>query len=269
MCKLAYRMLAVFIILCVSVLASCAAPTLTPEPTPTPLPPTPTPSDVIIVHYHERPPYMSSTTTGVQGITADPAAQAFKQAGIRFEWQQTPAKRQTQIIQENTGLDCGLGWFKNPEREKYARFSLPLYQDKPMIALARADNTALKSGGTVEETLKNPDVVLLVKEGYSYGVFLDEKIAALKPRQTSTTAENVNMLQMIYNQRADYFFIAPEEADLLFEAAGLAASDFKRVEFSDMPIGSKRHLMCSMKVDPAIIERLNVALQQIVGIPAD
>jgi polar amino acid transport system substrate-binding protein len=260
------KKLMVYLALLVGVLGlgACAGATPTAVPLPTAVPNTPTPSNIITIHYHERVPYMSRTGNGVVGLTASPATIAFEQAGIPFQWQLTPSNRQLEIVQENSGRDCMLGWFKNPEREQFAKFTLPLYQDRPMVALARAGNSEIASGGTLEATLSNTALMLLVKSGYSYGPFLDGQIAELAQSKNETTIENVNMVQMIERQRADYLFIAPEEVEPLVALAELSMDEFALIEFSDMPLGNKRYLMCSRQVEDALIEQINRAIEQFV-----
>jgi hypothetical protein len=230
-----------------------------PAPTETTAP-ADTGSDVITLHYHERVPYMETTDTGVSGLTATPATIAFEQSGVAFQWALTPTNRQLEIAQANTGRDCFLGWFKNPDRELFARFTLPLYQDRPMAALALATNENVGSGRTVEESLTDATITLLVKDGYSYGTFLDGKIAEYNPIRETTTVENIDMLEMLHAERADYFFIAPEEAEALIAASTFPAEDFKLIEFSDMPPGNYRYIMCSFQVEEAEIEQLNAAI---------
>ena len=216
----------------------------------------------VVVHYHERIPYAHSTGNSVEGLTATPADSAFKKSRVPFEWKNTPSKRQMVIIEENNGCDCAIGWFKNPDREKFAGFTRPLYQDKPQIALARADNAKLHNGMTVDSVLSNPKFILGIKDGYSYGSFLDGKILQHKPVTDGTTGENINMLNKIHAGRFDYFFIAPEEAESLIESSGLPKQDFQYVIFSDMPDGEKRYIMCSRKVRNEIIEKLNSAISE-------
>ena len=217
---------------------------------------------VISIHYHERAPYQETTDAGVKGLTGTPVTLVFQKAGISFEWVKTPSKRQLKIIKDNYGCDCSVGWFKNPEREKFARYTYCIYQDKPQIALARADNRRLKSGVRVASALSNRELTLEVKDGYSYGSFLDAKIARHKPKIDRTTSENTYMLKKIYEKRADYFFIAPEEADSLIEASGFVREDFKYIIFSDMPEGEKRYIICSQEVKDEIIEKLNKAITE-------
>lgn len=215
----------------------------------------------IILHYNERVPYLVTTTKGVEGLTATPAQQAFKKAGVPFKWNITPSIRQMNLVQENRGCDCLVGWFKTPEREQFAKYTLPIYQDQPQIAIARSDNTALHSGMRVDDLLSNPKLIMGAKDGYSYGDFLDEKIARYKPNIDKTTAENIQMLMKIHGRRNDYFFIAPEEADSLIASSGFPKEDFQYVTFSNMPLGESRYILCSQQVSDAVIEQLNAVIK--------
>lgn len=217
---------------------------------------------LIMLHYHERVPYVMTTENGVEGLTATPTAAAFKKSGIPFQWKNTPPKRQMKVIENNEGCDCAVGWFKNPEREKFAQFTHYIYQDKPQIALARADNENLQNGVNVDSVLSNTKLILGVKDGYSYGSFLDAKIVQHKPVTDSTSTENINMLKKIHAGRGDYFFIAPEEAEELIESSGLAKKNFKYITFSDMPEGEKRYIMCSQKVADEVIEKFNTSITE-------
>lgn len=248
----------------------------TPTAAPTAVPPTPTtvvapPSaseaelcTTIEVIYHERPPYVITVDEGITGLSGSPTKFAFDQLGLPVTWSLTPTNRQLIILQENSGCYCSPGWFKNPDREKFARYSDPIYQDQPQIAITYADNPILQSGMTVEEALTNPDLTLGVKDGYSYGAFLDAKIAEFQPKKDVTTAENVNMLEKVHKKYNDYFFMAPEEADGLIALSTLPAADFRYVTFSDMPDGENRYIICSMRVQPEILTKLNEALASYV-----
>jgi ABC-type amino acid transport substrate-binding protein len=249
-------------------LVSCSqnsptAPQSTAMPTP------PEKDNVITVHYNERPPYLVTTDSGVTGLTGDPVTIAFEKGVVPYRWQQTPTKRQIYILQQNTGQDCVIAWFKNAERESFAKFSLPVYQDEPQIALARADNESIPLNGTIEEFFKNPSLTLLVKDGYSYGDFIDQKIEAYQPNRLVTTNENNGMLKMIHAGHADYMFIAPEEADGLIKASEFYARDFKKIHFTDILSGENRYILCSMQVDDSIIEQLNAAIRQYVDLAAE
>ena len=219
------------------------------------------PADRIILHYHERKPYYFTTDDGVKGLLAEKAAAAFNRSGVSFRWEKTPPSRQLEIIRENQDMACALGWFKNPERERFAKYSEFVYQDKPTLALARADNERMPDKLSLDQLFSDRGLRLLRKDGYSYGKFIDEKIVKYKPREVLTTADNLNMLKMIHSLRADYFFIAHEEAEQLITESAFELSDFKYIHFSNMPEGNKRYIICARNVPEAIIDKLNHAIR--------
>ena len=232
-----------------------AAPASEPLPAITPV------DDAIVVYYHERRPYYVTTPNQVHGLIADRVNWVFKDAGVPFVWRKTPAKRQLEIIRNNEKRVCAVGWFKTPERDAYGNFTLPIYMDKPTMAIARADNDQICSGDPLARTLSNRRLRLLRKDGYSYGRFIDDGIQEYAPREIVTTAENLSMVKMIHTHRADYFFISKEEAEDLILSSDLPRKDFKVVRFSDMPQGNKRYLICSRKIEEMTLLRLNRAIK--------
>ncbi len=214
----------------------------------------------LTVYYNERPPYaVSGAGDQVEGLTATPAARALAAAGVPFRWVKLPSNRQILSIKDNRAPECALGWFRNPEREQFARFSKPLYQDRPTVALSHQGLEP--PGRRLAELLSQPGVTVLVKERFSYGPYVDGLLAQLRPTVTATTVENAQMVQMVARRRADLMFAAEEEASVLIEQAGPEdARQLKVLHFADMPEGEKRHLMCSRAVPEELMQRLNAAI---------
>lgn len=216
--------------------------------------------DAVTLLYNERPPYIVRQPDGsAAGLTATIAANAFKAAGIPVRWREVPSNRQIVLIQENLGNDCAIGWFKNAEREKFAKFTMPLYRDMPTVLLANRD-FAVPPRATLRTLLARDDVRVLVKDRYSYGRYIDDLLAALKPHLVITSNENTGMVAMIKARRADFMFVAEEEANYLVSQAGAQPGDFKLVRTSDMPQGELRHLMCSKRVGDDVLARINAAI---------
>lgn len=212
----------------------------------------------ITLHYNERPPYLVPQPDGsASGLTGTPAADAFKKAKIAVSWQKTPTSRQLVVIQEGAGQDCAIGWFKNPEREKFAKFTKAIYQDKPMVAIANT-KVNVKDGGKFEDALKQQS--LLVKDKFSYGADLDAMIARVKPATTVTTGESAQMVQMVNAGRVDMMLASKEEAEYYVKSSGLADNAVKVLSFPDMPQGGKRYIMCSKAVSDEVMGRLNAAI---------
>jgi len=220
------------------------------------------PASTVTLHYIQRPPYIARSSGGLSGLTGLPSAMAFKNANVPFELKETPFARQLLIIERNSGRDCMIGMFKKPDREQFAKFSKPVYQDKPQIILTAAPNAERFAGmNSLVDLFNARDLVLLVRYGFSYGLTLDAMINQYQPTQSVTTDENLLMLKTIKLRKDAYMFLAPEEADAAIVAAGFGESQFKRISFADMPAGEHRHLMCSKNVPDEVISKLNSAIK--------
>lgn len=212
----------------------------------------------LTLHYQERPPYSATRTDGqVSGLVAEPAARALQAAGIVFAWARTPNQRQLALIQgEATGLHCGVGWFRNADREALGRFSASLYRDSPLAALMRASAWREPSANATT-LLATPGLRLLVKDGYSYGPRLDALIAAAAHPPLRTSVDPVQMARMLASDRADWMPVAPEEAAMLM-APGL-----RLIPLADEPQGQTRHLYCNRAVPAEWMARIDRAIASI------
>lgn len=222
------------------------------------------PGDKIEIMYYERTPYMISDDQGnISGLTASVVDYAFKKANIPFEWINIPAQRQLVLIKKNKSKIGGLGWFKNPERELFSNFSIPLYQDKQIQILARKDNFIVSNQKTLDTLFSNKSLALATKSSYSYGNYIDNKIATLQPHMyVLAGGDTTNLLKMINSKRADYIFISQEEATLAIINAGFSTRDFQLLTLKDIPVGEKRYLMFSNQVDITTITTINRYIEE-------
>lgn len=216
---------------------------------------------VVTLHYHPRPPYVLVQEGVLSGLTGSVAVAAFKASGVPFVIKETPATRQLKVVKDNEGPDCAIGWFKNAEREAFAKFTKPIYQDEPQIVLTAADNAKIKASDTIESVLANPGLHLLVKNSYSYGKALDALIEKYQPRRQTVSVENIQMFKMVQAQRADYLFTAPEEAAVTIPMASLRQSQFNLIKLAHMPKGEFRYILCSQQVPDETVARLNAAIR--------
>jgi polar amino acid transport system substrate-binding protein len=215
----------------------------------------------VTLHFNERPPYMVPAADGsASGLSATPARQAFAAAGIAVRWAQTPTTRQLAVIRDNEGLDCAIGWFRKPDRETFAKFSKPIYRDRPTVVLA---NSAFVPERRLADLLRRSGVRVLVKDNFSYGAMIDTLLAEKRASVLGTSAENQQMVRMVAERRVDMMFAAEEEAQHLLSQAGIAPQALQVLRFDDVPSGERRHLMCSKRVPDALIERLNAAIPAI------
>lgn len=217
-------------------------------------------SSPIILAYHERPPYYTTDDAhSLTGLLGKPALAAFRHSGLDFTVQHMPSSRQLNSIRSNTERICAVGWFKTPERERYARFTKPLYQDLPTSVLTRADIDFPQTQPTLQQLLALTDLTLLLKSGYSYGQYIDQGLQHSTPNIITTTGSTDRMLEMIATGRADYFFLAAEEAEAAI-AASNSPEAYRVLTLIDIPQGNRRYIICSRQVAPHEISRLNQAI---------
>jgi polar amino acid transport system substrate-binding protein len=215
---------------------------------------------VVNLHYQDRPPYSVVAPDGsVRGSLAEPAARAFTRAGIAFAWVRTPGQRQLALIQSGDGPDCGIGWFRNAEREALGRFTRAIYQDQPFMGLARRDAPAF-GNRPVAVLLGDAAQPLLVKDGYSYGPALDALIALNPSHVRRTAADSTQMVRMIDAARAGWMIVAPEEAGALLAVLPGATERLRLMPLPDVPAGPTRHVYCNRSLPDAMIERLDRAI---------
>lgn len=219
---------------------------------------------VLTLHYQERAPYSVHEADGrVGGLVATPATRALERAGIAFTWQRTPAQRQLALIQQGDGLHCGVGWFRTPEREALGRFSAPLYRDQPFVALtAPAALLPLDAAGATRATdlLSQMAARLIVKEGYSYGPYLDALIARAPAPVLRTSAEVDAIARIVAAGRADWMIASAEEVPVLLAALRGTLPAPRVVRLVDVPAGPARHLYCNRAVPAEWLVRVDRVL---------
>lgn len=217
-------------------------------------------AQTLTLHYQDRPPYSSAdVSSAVTGLVATPAEQALRRAGIAYAWALTPSQRQLVLIQQGEGLHCGLGWFRNAERAALGKFSAPLYRDEPFAAIARAGVLA-ESPLAARDALAAASGSLLLKDGYSYGGYLDGLVAAALVAPMRTPVEPQQMLRMLAAGRAGWMIATPEEATVMLAALGPEAAGLRLRRFTDVPPGQTRHLYCNRAVPDDWLARIDRAL---------
>lgn len=219
----------------------------------------------IRLHFHERPPFYISAKGKLAGIVGQIAHDTFDRANIEYVLLPTPAMRQLIIIKGNNDHSCGVGWFKNQERIEIAKFTRAIYKDTPTIVVTRKNHPYLKEKPTIDDLFKNKSLLLLIKNGYSYGKTLDEKIKLKQPKTREVSQNTFSMFQMLTSMRADYMFITREEYDSVVKNSQFIDSQFFHYAPTDSPPGECRYIICSRQVPDSVIEKLNQEIPKIGG----
>lgn len=174
-----------------------------------------------------------------------------------------PPKRILAEIEDNRHVACSVGWFKTPEREKSARFTLPVYQDRPIaVLITRLNKARFENLTTLEELFSDRSLKLGVISSFSYGDYIDKLIEDFSPETERVTADQSHLIKMLYAGRIKYMLIAPEEMEALVNSANLSTDLFDTVSLSDVPSGNIRYIMCSRCVGQDLIRRINLSIKK-------
>lgn len=223
---------------------------------------------VLAVHYLDKPPYYFTQGSIAAGFLNERTRRILEQAGLKGEFFQTPAKRILSYLQNNRTPLCSPGWYRNPERETFVRFSLPIHQDPPHIILARPEAAPkIRALGSLQNLLNANGLLLLLADGYSYGSQLDARIAQMKVPPQRYTVRELQLAQMVKAGRGDYLFfdrITLQDPQTQREITQLGLIS---IDFPDLPPGEKRYLICSRQVPLATMEKINQAIRRLPETP--
>jgi polar amino acid transport system substrate-binding protein len=219
----------------------------------------------VTVLYRDKPPYSYTKDGKPAGFLIERTADVFRRAHVEATFQEMPVKRITRDIRVNASAICSPTWYKLPERAAYARFSLPIHQDKPHLVLVGAHvYQQVHTVKTLRELFANPRLRLGKVSGVSYGAELDALISTAAQTALDTTVTPLGMAKMIKRRRADYMLIDEEDYNFLTQQNAVDAEDVKPMRFPDMPPGLLRYIMCSKSVSPETMARLNKAIAQVI-----
>jgi polar amino acid transport system substrate-binding protein len=211
------------------------------------------------LYFEQRPPYQMRQGDGVGGPTAARAALAFKNAAIPFVWQESTMSRQMHMLRENQVAMCAIGWFKNGERLSYAKFTRPIYRDRSIVALVRAEFAGI-GGRSLDEALATPGLRVLVRGKYTYGEAIDKALRRVKPLTISSPHPHLLLAEQLTRQRADLIFAAEEEAEVMLAHTTAMGGSLQIVRFAEPVPGEQRHIACTRRVSDETIARLNSAI---------
>ena len=220
----------------------------------------------LMLLYRDKPPYSYTEDRQPKGLLIDQSRAVLSAAGIAVQMEEAPLKRIQLELQANERPLCSPGWYKLPERELYARFSLPMSQDLPHVVLVgpRAA-AAVRAHRSLASLLADSTLRMAVVDGISYGSELDALIRQQTPAPLRATVTPVQLTRMLGAGRADYMFMDREDY-LWLTRHGEVSKKLGALSFPDMPAGLQRHMMCSRKTPEATLQAIDAAIRAL-GMP--
>ncbi len=213
------------------------------------------------VSYLERPPYYWTENGQPKGFLLELTKRILEQAGVPATYVPLPPNRILEELRQNQSPTCSIGWFKNPERETFANFSLPSYRGDPMVVLTtRALAEKIDQHDTLADIFWDKSLVMARMASFSYGSYVDSLLQSIPVRSVIIPTTNDVLPKLLLSQRASYMLVAPEEIPNLLRSAQVDASEFVALHVKDIPSGTPRYLIFSKNVPQNMIEDINAAI---------
>jgi uncharacterized protein (TIGR02285 family) len=212
------------------------------------------------VFYIEKPPYYFSQDGQPRGFLLERSMAILQAAGVAYRLESRPNKRIQYELQQGKSAACSIGWFKTEQRESYAWFSAPIHRDAPMQVLTTEPLLKRIAGYADLQALLASDLRLGVTDGFSYGA-LDQSLHAV--RQLKTASTPTQLLHMLAAGRIDYTLIDAQELPFIPGMEDMHDSQLHSISLAGIPAGELRYLMCSRKVDQALLERIDAAIAEL------
>jgi len=212
------------------------------------------------VSWREKPPYYYNENGAAKGFMLERAKQIFDAAGIPARFVSEPQKRIWANFTHGVKNYCSISWYRLPEREAIAQYTIAVHTDQPHVILAVPAMAArVRAHPNLKSLLADSSLTLGVIDGVSYGTELDALMAVSKNKVMRRTVETAAMFRMLAIGRADFLFVDREDLGHLL-AKNPELRSLVQLEFNDMPPGLKRYFVCSRDIPAATMQRLNRAI---------
>ncbi|MES2261009.1 MAG: transporter substrate-binding domain-containing protein [Pseudomonadota bacterium] len=219
----------------------------------------------ITVAWRDKPPYYYIEDGVEKGFLLARGKDVFAAAGIEARFVQEPQNRIWANFKHGTPNYCSLAWYRVPERETIAQYSIPLHTDPPQSVLIAPNAVAqVRSHATLASLLADRNLTIGMIDGVSYGTELDARIARSASGLMRRTVSTRTMMRMIAAGRASYVIADRNDWEHM-RTHDKDLAPLVQQDFPDMPPGLKRYILCSRDVPASIMDRLNQAIKATAG----
>lgn len=222
-------------------------------------------ADPLTISYFERQPYYFTTEDGrADGLLVERTRAILEQAGVEARFVALTPYRILYVLQHAIVPHCSIGWFKNPERELFAKFSAPIYRNRALVLLTAVEQKSrFVAVKTLREVFSDGQMSMARMAEFSYGHFVDQLLVEENPKSLYLSGEHSDLLLAVMKQKASYMLVSPVEIEILARSNNLSPDDIATVELQDIPEGNFRYLMCNQAVTDETLQSINRAIEKL------
>jgi len=212
---------------------------------------------VVTVYFTERPPF--ALVEGQTGVLINMAKAVLAEAGLKARFIELPASRIVPLLQAGAPTSLYLDWPRRPEGVTWARQSLPLYQEQPLVAVLSPRMAMLVGPAPRLDALLSSSFTLGLRSDQSLGA-LDRRVRALGTLPMEVRGVDT-LLKFLQAGRVDYTLVSEEEWQYWTQHGSLTAG-LTLVRFPDTP-GSLRCFLYAADFDPEWADRIDRAIESL------
>ena len=202
-------------------------------------------SDEVELMYYERAPLFYTDASGnPSGLMIEKLKAYLNGSTHKVSFAIFPAKRQLNEIVANKRATCGIGWFKNAEREKLGKFSHPIFTDDPLVLITHR-TIPLKESETLTDFFKRQDLAYLKKNGFSYGDEIDALENLLLPRVHVVSTSTSSIFEMVGKRKLYYTLLDLNEVNFIVKNKPDLLKLIHFTKLKEAKKGNVRYLLCS------------------------
>ena len=214
--------------------------------------------------FHRPPYYILKDGKAAGGFLLTTALIIFERAGIPVTVREMPPGRIIATLADNKIRACAVGWIKTPQREAFARLSLPLYKSRPLaVAVGSARGIPTEPPPTLNGLLQT-EMIWGLREGFSYGKEADQALLQYPANRIKRFSDTQHMVTLLAQGRLDALLIDPEELSWIVASHPDLGPKIRLVPLADAPPGADRHILCSQAVSPDVMAHLDTAIRAFV-----
>ena len=220
-------------------------------------------SEKVKMFYFERPPYYMTVNQQPQGLILGPALEKLAEApNLTIKPTSMNSSAIIPRLKHNAAKECSIGWFKNPEWEKWLKFSKSIYQDKPLVMVTSSDKRAKFSQiKTIQDLFENKALVWGKTKNFSYGAYTDSLAAKKQPKiKLLTKQKNLLKVLALKTEVIDYILMAPEEIPYILSKFEISEKEIFTQSLTDIPKGNKRYIVCTKMVPDKVMAQFSEKL---------
>lgn len=212
--------------------------------------------------FNSKPPLFFFENGKAVGDVVEVVRQACTLAGLKCGFVDLPFQRAMLFLENQRPGFAALGFSKTPEREKFVKFSEPVWLDaSPVLLVRAADESAFRQYSSLADLVNRSPYVFGGKSGNVYPI--DAQLRGLGTRDRRFSAEANRFPLLLISNRFDFMLMYPAEISLALQASGVLPSAVTVVTYPDMPSGAERFLLFSKNTEPEILKKVNAALKEL------